>query len=68
MTKDVANYCNDCLCCKRSTAAKYKPYGPLASLPPLVGLWDEVTFDFITELPPSRISRLVYDSIMVVVC
>jgi hypothetical protein len=68
MTKDVANYCNDCLRCKRSTAAKHKPYGPLAPLPPPVGPWDEVTFDFITELPPSRISGLVYDSIMVVVC
>jgi hypothetical protein len=68
MTKDVANYCNDCLRCKRSTAAKHKPYSPLAPLPPLVGPWDEVTFNFITELPPSRISGLVYDSIMVVVC
>jgi hypothetical protein len=27
MTKDVADYCNDCLRCKRATAAKHKPYG-----------------------------------------
>jgi hypothetical protein len=68
MTKDVANYCNDCLRCKRSTAARHRPYGPLAPLPPPSAPWNEVTFDFITELPPSKISGLVYDSIMVVVC
>jgi hypothetical protein len=68
MTKDVANYCNDCLRCKRATAAKHKPYGPLAPLPPPTTAWDEVMFDFITELPPSKVSGVVYDAIMVVVC
>jgi hypothetical protein len=68
MTKDVADYCNDCLRCKRATAAKHKLYRPLAPLPPPTAAWDEVTFDFFTELPPSKVSGVVYDAIMVVVC
>jgi hypothetical protein len=68
MAKDVAAYCNDCLRCRRSTAAKHKPYGPLAPLPPPTKAWEEVTFDFITDLPPSKFKGLVYDAIMVVVC
>jgi hypothetical protein len=68
IAKDVAEYCKDCLRCKRSTAARHKPYGELAPLPPPTRPWEEVTFDFITELPPSKISGIVYDAIMVVVC
>jgi hypothetical protein len=68
MTKDIANYCNDCLRCKRSAAAKHKPYGPLAPLPPPTKAWEEVTSDFITELPSSTFTGITYDSIMVVVC
>jgi hypothetical protein len=68
MTKDVADYCNDYLRCKRATVAKYKPYGLLAPSPPLNTAWDKVTFDFITKLPPSKVSGVVYDAIMVVVC
>jgi hypothetical protein len=68
LAKDVKDYCNDCLRCRRSAAAKHKPYGPLAPLPPPKAAWDEVTFDFITELPPSKFNGVVYDAIMVVVC
>lgn len=68
MAKDVADYCNDCLRCRRAAAAKHKPYGKLAPLPPPLRPWQEVTLDFITDLPPSKISGLVYDAIMVVVC
>jgi hypothetical protein len=68
MRKDIANYCNGCLRCKRAVLAKYKLYGLLAPLPPLIRAWQEVTFDFITELPESRVSGVIYDAIMVVVC
>jgi hypothetical protein len=68
MTKDIADYCNDCLRCKKSVAAKHKPYGLLAPLPPPIRAWEEVTFDFITELPISKFSGVTYDAIMVVVC
>jgi hypothetical protein len=66
--KDIANYCNGCLRCKRAVSAKHKPYGLLAPLPPPIRAWQEVTFDFITELPESRVSGVTYDAIMVVVC
>jgi hypothetical protein len=33
MRKDVADYCRDCLACRKATLARYKPYGPLAPLP-----------------------------------
>jgi hypothetical protein len=68
MAKDVAAYCNNCLRCRRSTSAKHKPYGPLAPLPVPTRAWDEVTFDFITELPPSRVNGITYDAIIVVIC
>jgi hypothetical protein len=68
MRKDITDYCNGCLRCKRAVSAKHKPYGLLAPLPPPTRAWQEVTFDFITELPESRISGVTYDAIMVVVC
>jgi hypothetical protein len=68
MTKDIADYCYDCLRCKRLTAARYKLYGLLAPLLILTQAWEEVTFNFITELPASKISGVTYDSIMVIVC
>jgi len=68
MTKDVKDYCHDCLRCRRSATAKHKPYGLLAPLHPPSSPWEEVTMDFITELPPSKLSGVTYDSILVVVC
>jgi hypothetical protein len=68
MTKDIANYCNDCLRCKRLTVVRHKPYGLLALLLIPNYVWEDVTFDFITKLPASKISGVIYDSIMVVVC
>jgi hypothetical protein len=68
MRKDITDYYNSCLRCKRAVSAKHKLYGLLASLPPPTRVWQEVTFDFITELPESRISGVIYDAIMVVVC
>jgi hypothetical protein len=65
--KDVIDYCKDCLHCRRSKAAKHKPYGLLQPLSPPEYPWEEVTMDFITELPPSKIAGVVYDSILVVV-
>jgi hypothetical protein len=68
MSKDIADYYNDCLRCKRLVIAKHKPYGLLALLLPPTRAWEEVTFDFITELPSSKVSRIIYDAIIVVVC
>lgn len=68
VAKDVADYCHDCLVCRRSTAARHKPYGLLQPLPPPEKPWEDVTMDFITELPPSKVGGQVFDSILVVVC
>jgi hypothetical protein len=68
MAKDVADYRNDCLRCQKSATAKHKPYGQLAPLQPPQRPWQEVTFDFITDLPPSKMCGLVYNAMMVVVC
>lgn len=67
MYKDVQEYCSDCLWCRRSAAAKHKPYGLLQPLQPPEKAWEDTTMDFITELPPSRSGGQVYDSILVVV-
>ena len=37
-------------------------------MPPPAKAWDEATFDFITELLPSKFAGITYDAIMVVVC
>ena len=68
MAEDVSQYCRDCVPCKKSTPARHRPYGPLAPLPPPSYAWEEVTMDFITELPPSKVNGVVYDAILVVVC
>jgi hypothetical protein len=68
MRKDVTEYCKDCLACRKSTPARHKPYGLLAPLSPPSRPWEEVTMDFITELPPSKFAGVVYDAILVVVC
>jgi hypothetical protein len=64
----VTEYCKDCLVCRKSTPARHKPHSLLAPLPPLSRPWEEVTMDFITELPPSKFAGVVYDAILVVVC
>lgn len=68
MTKDVEKYTSECLRCRRSVAAKHRPYGLLNPLQPPTRAWEDVTMDFITELPPSKLSGVVYDSILVIVC
>jgi len=66
--KDVIEYCRDCLPCRKATAARHKPYGLLSPLKPPKRAWEEVTMDFIPELPASTLSGVTYDSLMVVVC
>jgi hypothetical protein len=66
MRKDVEQYCKECLICRKSTPARHRPYGLLYPLPIPDYPWEEVTMDFITELPPSKISGVVYDAILVI--
>lgn len=68
MDKDVSRYCKECLLCQRAKAPKHAPYGLLNPLQPPDGPWQDVTMDFITDLPPCKYLRQVYDSILVIVC
>ena len=68
MRKDAANYCKTCPICQKANPRRHAPYGPLAPLPAPNAAWDEVTMDFITELPLSTLSRVTYDAILVIVC
>lgn len=65
--KDVQDYCRDCMWCRRSVAARHRPYGLLQPLPIPKYPWEQVTFDFITELPPSKLMGQVFDAVLVVV-
>ena len=46
---------------------RHKPYGKLKSLPVPERPWQEVSLDFITQLPRSYIGTAEYDAILVVV-
>lgn len=68
ITKDVGDYCKDCLHCKRSTAPRHKPHGLIQPLSPPKDAWEEVTMDFITELPTVEYRGQHFDAILVICC
>jgi hypothetical protein len=65
--RDVKEFVDACLACRQSKAARHAPYGLLRPLPVPDGPWEDLTMDFITDLPPSRVGEDVFDSIMVIV-
>ena len=65
--KDVKEYVDSCDICQRMKARRHRRYGELQSLPSPSGPWQEITMDFITDLPPSKRRGCVYDAILVVV-
>jgi len=67
MNDDIRAYCSSCQKCQMSKPNRHRPYGLLHPLPVPGSPWEEVTFDFITELPPSKLMGTVYDAIMVTV-
>ena len=67
LNKDVKEYVKTCTICQWTRVHRHKPYGELASLPQPSGPWEEISMDFITDLPPSAGEGTVFDSIMVVV-
>ena len=66
---DVKDYVQTCTTCQRTKTARHLPYGQLASLPQPKGPWQEISMDFITDLPPSFEvgTKSIRDSILVVV-
>ncbi|HEX3639688.1 MAG TPA: DDE-type integrase/transposase/recombinase, partial [Ktedonobacteraceae bacterium] len=67
MAIDAKEYVKTCAVCQRSKAPRHLPYGELSSLPIPSAPFEELTMDFITGLPPAKISGCVYDAILVVV-
>ncbi len=53
-TRDVARFVKNCDVCARSKAWKDKKQGLLQPLPVPTRVWDELSLDFITGLPPTK--------------
>ncbi|WAR62559.1 hypothetical protein PtB15_15B145 [Puccinia triticina] len=61
--KFVNQYVDGCDSCQRVKASTQQPFGKLEPLPIPAGLWMEISYDLITDLPESR----SHDSILTVV-
>lgn len=66
---DVQDYVKTCAICQRSKAQRHSQYGKLAPLPIPKDIFEEVSLDFITGLPPAKDAPTgcVYDAILVIV-
>jgi transposase InsO family protein len=67
MNAYVADYVSSCMSCQQAKPRRHKPYGLLRPLPEPEGPWEDLTMDFITDLPPSKRGKLVYDAVLVIV-
>ena len=67
LARDVREYVATCSTCQNIATPRHKPYGKLESLPVPKGPWQEVSLDFITQLPSSYIGTRAYDAVLVVV-
>lgn len=65
--KDVRKYTSTCGVCQRTRVQRHRPYGEMHPLPLPDGPFQELSMDFIVDLPPSSRNGAVYDSILVVV-
>src|SRR6267154_4883949 len=67
LARDVREYIATCSTCQSIATPRHKPYGKLELLPVPEGLWQEVSLDFITQLPSSYIGTKAYNAVLVVV-
>ncbi|KAM4061498.1 his(2)-Cys(2) zinc finger domain-containing protein [Hirsutella rhossiliensis] len=67
LRRDVRRYVSTCRECQLAKPRHHKPYGLLAPLPAPSRPWQEISMDFITDLPPVRCEKKIYSSILVVV-
>jgi hypothetical protein len=61
LRRDVADYMKMCLLCQQTKVFPSKAIGLLNPLPPLKEPWEQITVDFIIELPESQ----GYDAVLV---
>ena len=62
LRKSVKKYIRGCDVCSRTKSSRHAPYGLLQPLPVPAERWQDVSLDFITDLPDSR----GFDSICVI--
>ena len=67
LAADVREYVTTCSICQHIAIPRHKPYGKLEPLQVPERPWQEVSLDFITQLPSSYIGTAEYDAILVVV-
>ena len=67
LRRDVRRYVSTCGDCQLAKPRHHKPYGLLAPLPAPERPWQEISMDFITDLPTVRCEKKDYSSILVVV-
>ena len=67
MAINIREYVTMCFVCQNIAVSKHKPYGKLESFLVLEWPWQEVSLDFITQLPRSYIGTAEYDAILVIV-
>lgn len=68
LSHDVQEYVRTCAVCQRSKAQRHSQYGKLSPLPIPEEIFEEVSLDFVTGLPPAKDSHdCVYDTILVIV-
>ena len=67
MDSDVSSRVSTCARCQFANTRRHRPYGELQPLPAPEGPWQELSMDFITDLPPSKSRGCVWDAILVIV-
>ncbi|RYN78876.1 hypothetical protein AA0119_g13535, partial [Alternaria tenuissima] len=68
LSQDVQDYVRTCAICQRSKAPRHSKHGKLAPLPIPEDIFEEVSLDFVTGLPPAKDnSGCVFDAVLVIV-
>ncbi|GJU82173.1 transposon Tf2-1 polyprotein [Tanacetum coccineum] len=60
MKEDVTEFIKGCYICQGHKAVTTKPARLLQPLPPPKAIWEEITMDFVTGLPPSHGATVIF--------